>query len=127
MGVGDGLDQQALVRLGRNDRRPGIAPLEHGLATVQPQARRLLLGAVAFHALVDQDRPDPRLEKFDGRGRKRIAVHRRGFRIVGRGQARPAAHREDDPGQTMSESHAAKPLESFRFDPRAFARKESVA
>ena len=38
MGVGDGLDEQALVRLAGNHRRPGIAPLEDRLAAVQPQA-----------------------------------------------------------------------------------------
>ena len=72
MGVRDRLDQQALLGLGRHDRRARFAPLEHRLAAVQPQARRLLLRPVALDALLDQDRPDPRLEELDRLRRERL-------------------------------------------------------
>ena len=71
VGLRDGLNQQALIRLARHERRPGVAPLERRLAAVEPQARGLLLLAVALEAAVDQDRPDLRLEEFDRFRRKR--------------------------------------------------------
>src|ERR1700733_14636711 len=104
MSVADGLDQQAFISLGRNGSRPRITPLENGFAAIEPQARRLLLRAMALHAVVDQDRPDPRLKEFNGGRWKRIAVDRTGFRAIGPGQVGPRTRSEDNPGQTKSKS-----------------------
>ena len=66
MAVRHGLDQQALVRLARYDRRSGRSSLEDRLATVQSQLRRLLLRTVAFLARHAEDGPDRFLEEIDG-------------------------------------------------------------
>ena len=68
--LSDGLNEQALIRLTSNQRRPGVAPLERRLAAIEPQPVRLLLLAVTLEAAVDQDRPHPRLEEFDRLGPK---------------------------------------------------------
>ena len=104
VGVRDSLDEQALVGLGRHDRRPGFAPLEHRFAAIQPQARGLLLGSVALHAAVDQDRPDPRLEKLDRFGWKGQAGLRTRFRVVARGPSVRRASGQDHRGQADAES-----------------------
>ena len=67
--MADGQDERARVRArpatiaGPSD----VAPLEHRLARVEPEARRLLVGAVALTAMLGQDRPDLRLEPLVAR------------------------------------------------------------
>ena len=65
MGVRNRLQKQALFRSRRDNRRSRIAPLKGGGPTIQAQAGRLFLGAVAFYALIGEDRPHPGLEKLD--------------------------------------------------------------
>ena len=63
--MADRRDEQALLGLARDDRRARVAAREHRGARVEPQARLLLLGPVALDAVLDQDRPDLRLEEPD--------------------------------------------------------------
>ena len=62
--VADRLDQRALVGLARHDDRPALAPLEHRVADVEPQASLVLLGPVALQAVVSEHRADLRLEEL---------------------------------------------------------------
>ena len=70
MGLGDSLNKQAVVWFTGDECRPGVAPFEGGLATIESQTIGLFLLAVAFEALVGQDRPDAQLEELERFGRK---------------------------------------------------------
>ena len=54
--AGDGLEQQAFVGLAGHDRRAAVAAGQQRSAMIQPQARLLLVGAVAIKAVGRQDR-----------------------------------------------------------------------
>ena len=60
------LDERARLRAARHDDRPGVAPLQQPLATVeaQPAERRVDARAVAGEAVVGQEWPDGRLEEL---------------------------------------------------------------
>ena len=61
--VVDRLDQQALGRLARHQRRTRVAALEDRLERVEPQPALLLGRRVAGIAALDQERPDVLLEE----------------------------------------------------------------
>ena len=62
-----GLDQEALLRVARDDGRTFFAALEQPVAMIESQVAFLLLGVVAFVAFRHQHRPDLRLEEFQVR------------------------------------------------------------
>ncbi len=101
--VANRIDQQALVGLARHDGRRGVAPLEHGVARVEPQVALLLPPAVALVTAGRQERPHLLLEELDigrvggwvGRGRRvaggwsrRLLVERLG------GNGRKSSHQQ---------------------------------
>ncbi len=69
VGVTHGLDEQAFVRIARNDGGAVVAALEQAVAVFQGETALEFcgLGAVAFVTIVDKDGPDFILEKLAGR------------------------------------------------------------
>ncbi len=59
------LNQQAIVRLARHDRRPSLSAAQNAARRVEPQSRRLLLRPMTLVALLDKQRADLLLEKGD--------------------------------------------------------------
>ncbi len=111
--VADGFDQRALVGLSRHDDRSALAPLEHGVARVEPQAPLGLLRPVAFLAAGGQDRPDLRLEELLGR---RVEFAPAGLRIAGRRDHRQNGdHRQHQSSKirTGKIERKDKPMMSF--------------
>ena len=65
----DRLDDERLRRITSHEGRAGVAPLQHARLRVEQQAPLLVgVGGVAVVAVVDEDRPDLRLEERDGIG-----------------------------------------------------------
>ena len=101
--VADRLDQQALLRVAGDDDGAGLAAVHHAGLRVEPQVALVLLGAVAWIAVLGQERPDGRLEELDGGGVglgrlcRRVAAGRsRCRRDVGRG------HHPREPAEVRS-------------------------
>ena len=65
IGVSNSLDQQALLRVTRHNRRSGFTAFEHTLAGIEQQSAFDFFGlrAVAFVAIVSQHRANAVLEK----------------------------------------------------------------
>ena len=73
--VVDRVDQQALPRLARHDRRPGAAAGQDRGARVEAEVPLLLLGAVALLAAADEQRSHLALEELQGRRvRRRLGL-----------------------------------------------------
>ncbi len=91
--ISDRLDERALLGPARHHDRPGVAPLEYAIPGVEPQARFLLLRAVATPAMLGQDRPDSGLEELDllrgGRPSRSPSSGLRAVRVIGRRSNRP--------------------------------------
>ena len=68
--LADRLDQEAPVRVPGIDRRAGLSPFQGRLPGVEPKPPLLLLGAVAWAALLDQERADFLLEGVGVLGRR---------------------------------------------------------
>ena len=68
MAVVHGLEEEALLRLARNDGGAFFAALEQGFAMVKAQVAFLLLRVVALIAFRDQHRTDSRFEELEVRG-----------------------------------------------------------
>ena len=64
--VADGLDDQTLIDLARNQRGARIATLQKPLGTIQgqPTLESFRLRGVAFVAMLDENRSDFRLKEF---------------------------------------------------------------
>jgi hypothetical protein len=69
--VSDAFEKKALARVPRDDGRTRFPAFEKPVAKIHPQAALLLLGPVAFVALVGEDGANALLEEFDGIGRSR--------------------------------------------------------
>ena len=99
-GVADGGEERPPVGLPGHDRRAALPALQQRGAGIDPQARFLLLRAVAPLALGHQHRPNVRLEERD-RLRRRVG---------GRGVRRPQGEDRQRPrpgrGQESEVSHA---------------------
>src|SRR5207245_6587122 len=77
--ISDRLDQQSLVRLAWNDGRSVVAPLQDPIARVEKQPAFELFGilAMALIAILDKNRPNLFLEKFNARGVRACGIHRK--------------------------------------------------
>ena len=64
----DRLHQETLVRLPRDHRRTRLAPLQHGLAGIEPEPALVLGSRMALVAPLDQERADPSFEVVVGLG-----------------------------------------------------------
>jgi hypothetical protein len=64
--VSDAFEEKALPRVPRDDGRTRFPTVEKSVPKIHPQAALLLLGPVAFVALVGEDGANPLLEEFDG-------------------------------------------------------------
>jgi hypothetical protein len=69
--VSDAFEEKALPGVSRDDGGTRFAAFEKPVAKIHPQAALLLLGPVAFVALVGEDGANALLEEFDGIGRSR--------------------------------------------------------
>jgi hypothetical protein len=65
------LEEEALSGVSRIECRTGFSTAEKPAPKIHPQTALLLLGPVAFVALVGEDGANALLEKFDGIGRSR--------------------------------------------------------
>ena len=83
-----GLDQDALLRVPRDDGRPFFAAFEQAVAVIEAQVAFLLLGVVAFVAFRDEHRADLRFEEFHVR---RLEVGGQGG---GQGETEPSQDAE---------------------------------
>ena len=87
--VADGVDDEAVLGLARDDRWPRVAAVEHALAGVQHEAALYLVGvaAVAFVATVREHGTDVRLKKLEVlRRNRRRGSRRRDIRLQPRTQ-----------------------------------------
>ena len=105
--VTDGRDEQALFGLPRDDRRArGLRPSAPPGPGIEPEVSLLLVRSVALQTILDEDRPDLRLEELhllgsrlsflrmrgDGRPVRaawKCQANRRSGRKAGRGMASP--------------------------------------
>ena len=64
-----GLDERAVVEIARHHSRTAVAAARPAIAVVEPQAALgFLLGAVAFVAMLGEERPDAFFKKLEARG-----------------------------------------------------------
>ena len=68
--VADGLDEQALIGLARNDRRPRVAARHPAGSTIQPKSAFVFLRPVTTNTPSEQQRPYLVLEEIAGRAGK---------------------------------------------------------
>jgi hypothetical protein len=66
--VSDAFEQKALARVPRDDGRTRFPAFEKPVAKIHPQAALLLLGPVAFVALVGEDGSNALFKEFNGIG-----------------------------------------------------------
>ncbi len=103
VGAGDRLDEQAFATRPAHDRGAAIAPFDGQRHGIEPQARLLLVGPVAFETIFRQDRPH---------------VARVIDRVVGLAGARPSG-REQAQGQPPGSNGKGEPRHHSRNSGRA--------